>query len=172
MKTHHLFIHVVAILTMLRRYPEALQLIGELLRELKKMDDKDLLVEVQLLESKVWTWKLLSFSTLPEHIHPIACAFTKINHFACNFHNMSSITSLFFRSSMRWAICQRLEQLWRPLVQRQTPFTVPRSCKLNLIFNLVCYMLLMREISKRPSRTFTKLLNAMIPSPARRYPSK
>lgn len=35
------------------RYQEALQLIGELLRELKKMDDKDLLVEVQLLESKV-----------------------------------------------------------------------------------------------------------------------
>lgn len=38
------------------RYTEALQLIGELLRELRKMDDKDLLVEVQLLESKVWVF--------------------------------------------------------------------------------------------------------------------
>ena len=37
-----------------KRYDEALALISSLLRELKKLDDKNLLVEVQLLESKVY----------------------------------------------------------------------------------------------------------------------
>ena len=37
-----------------RRYNEALTLGSQLLKELKKLDDKQLLVEVQLLESKTY----------------------------------------------------------------------------------------------------------------------
>ena len=37
-----------------QRYNEALALSSQLLKELKKLDDKQLLVEVQLLESKTY----------------------------------------------------------------------------------------------------------------------
>lgn len=37
-----------------KRYDEALILVSSLLKELKKLDDKNLLVEVQLLESKIY----------------------------------------------------------------------------------------------------------------------
>jgi 26S proteasome regulatory subunit N6 len=37
-----------------KMYPESLALIAELLKELKRLDDKMVLVEVQLLESRVY----------------------------------------------------------------------------------------------------------------------
>lgn len=51
---HSLEIRLVALYYDTERYSEALQLIAELLKEMKKMDDKSLLVEIQLLESKTY----------------------------------------------------------------------------------------------------------------------
>lgn len=51
---HSLEIRLVALYYDTKRYSEGLQLISELLKEMKKMDDKSLLVEIQLLESKTY----------------------------------------------------------------------------------------------------------------------
>ena len=51
---HSLEIRLVALFYDTKRYSEALKLIAELLKEIKKMDDKSLLVEIQLLESKTY----------------------------------------------------------------------------------------------------------------------
>lgn len=60
-------------------FTESLQLIGELLKELKKLDDKDLLVEVQLLESKVYH----SLSNLPKARAALTSARTTANAIYC-----------------------------------------------------------------------------------------
>lgn len=51
---HSLEIRLVALYYDTKMYSEALKLIAELLKEMKKMDDKSLLVEIQLLESKTY----------------------------------------------------------------------------------------------------------------------
>lgn len=51
---HSLEIRLIALYYETKRYSEALKLIAELLKEMKKMDDKSLLVEIQLLESKTY----------------------------------------------------------------------------------------------------------------------
>lgn len=51
---HSLEIRLIALYYDTKRYTEALKLIAELLKEIKKMDDKTLLMEIQLLESKTY----------------------------------------------------------------------------------------------------------------------
>lgn len=51
---HSLEIRLIALYYDTKKYSEALKLIAELLKEMKKMDDKSLLVEIQLLESKTY----------------------------------------------------------------------------------------------------------------------
>lgn len=50
----HLEIRLIALLLKKQAYHEAIQLVNSLLRELKRLDDKTMLVEVQLLEAKVY----------------------------------------------------------------------------------------------------------------------
>jgi len=51
---HSLEIRLIALYYDTKKYSEALKLIADLLKEMKKMDDKSLLVEIQLLESKTY----------------------------------------------------------------------------------------------------------------------
>lgn len=51
---HSLEIRLVSLYYETSKYSEALKLIAELLKEMKKMDDKSLLVDIQLLESKTY----------------------------------------------------------------------------------------------------------------------
>ncbi|CAL8316817.1 unnamed protein product [Arctogadus glacialis] len=62
-----------------KRYPEALQLGTQLLQELKKMDDKALLVEVQLLESKTYH----ALSNLPKAHAALTSGRTTANGIYC-----------------------------------------------------------------------------------------
>ncbi|XP_042912786.1 26S proteasome non-ATPase regulatory subunit 11 isoform X2 [Parasteatoda tepidariorum] len=62
-----------------KKYADALQLGSSLLKELKKMDDKNLLVEVQLLESKVYH----ALSNLPKSRAALTSARTTANGIYC-----------------------------------------------------------------------------------------
>lgn len=59
------------------KYSDALALGSQLLKELKKMDDKNLLVEVQLLESK--TYHALSNLAKVSTLHPNYLCLAKVN---------------------------------------------------------------------------------------------
>lgn len=70
---------LVAVYYDTKRYAEALQLGSQLLKELKKMDDKNLLVEVQLLESKTYH----ALGNLPRARAALTSARTTANSIYC-----------------------------------------------------------------------------------------
>ncbi|KAI1292833.1 26S proteasome non-ATPase regulatory subunit 11 [Halotydeus destructor] len=70
---------LVALYYETKKYQEALALGGVILKELKKLDDKNLLVEVQLLESKVYH----ALSNLPKARAALTSARTTANGIYC-----------------------------------------------------------------------------------------
>ncbi|KAG9510929.1 26S proteasome non-ATPase regulatory subunit 11, partial [Fragariocoptes setiger] len=76
---HSLEIRLIALYYDTGRYSDALQLISELLKEMKKMDDKSLLVEIQLLESKTY----YSLSNLQKARAALTSARTTANSIYC-----------------------------------------------------------------------------------------
>lgn len=72
-------VRLVALYYETRKYQEAIALGSSLLKELKKMDDKHLLVEVQLLESKTYH----SLSNLPKARAALTSARTTANAIYC-----------------------------------------------------------------------------------------
>lgn len=76
---HSLEIRLIALYYDTKKYSEALKLIAELLKEMKKMDDKSLLVEIQLLESKTY----YSLSNLQKARAALTSARTTANAIYC-----------------------------------------------------------------------------------------
>lgn len=70
---------LIALFYDLRKYSEALKLSSTLLKELKKLDDKNLLVEVLLLESKAYH----ALSNLPRARAALTSARTTANAIYC-----------------------------------------------------------------------------------------
>lgn len=76
---HSLEIRLVALYYDTKMYSDALKLIADLLKEMKKMDDKSLLVEIQLLESKTY----YSLSNLQKARAALTSARTTANAIYC-----------------------------------------------------------------------------------------
>ncbi|PRT52815.1 putative 26S proteasome regulatory subunit rpn6 [Wickerhamiella sorbophila] len=72
-------VRLVALLSEKQSYTQAIKLIGDLLRELKKLDDKMMLVEVQLLEAKVYH----ALRNLPKARASLTSARTSANSIYC-----------------------------------------------------------------------------------------
>jgi hypothetical protein len=86
-----------------RQFTDALKLIGTLLSELKRLDDKMLLVEVQLLESKV----CLQLRNIPKAKVKKADFFSFLLFFIYRFFLLSGVTLFAGCFDLCSHVCQR-----------------------------------------------------------------